>query len=187
MLKLYVEHNQIWWLLIFFLYTYYNNALSYKNGIEVTNFSWKLFLLEVLKFIGTLIKLIELSNIMKKVVNMVQLCSFVDFCLTLGYYIHVLGIQYFRLNMLDNKIQNPTQFITNWSWNWQRSQGKVWTSVIGVCKGPLLGLHSPLVVKTGSCFLSHPHPPILQDHTAISLRSLSSSYHCIPGYLTSNS
>lgn len=80
-------------------------------------------------------KLIELSNIMEKVVNMVQLCSFVDFCLILGYYIHVLGIQYFRLNMLDNKIQNPTQFIINWSWHWQRGPRQSWNfSNWSVCR-----------------------------------------------------
>lgn len=40
--------------------------------------------LEVFKLIGTIMKFIEPSNIMKKFVNVVQMCGFIDFCLILG-------------------------------------------------------------------------------------------------------
>lgn len=59
------------------------------------------FSLEALKLIGTLIKFIEHSNIVNKVVDVEQMCSFIDFCLIRIKMDHVLAIQY--LDMLDNK------------------------------------------------------------------------------------
>lgn len=82
------------------------------------------------KLIGTLIKFIEPSLILEKVVTVAQNFQFYGFLPDIRINMdHVLGNSN-TLDMLGNKMKIHTQLITKWSWSEHTDrgvQGKVWT------------------------------------------------------------